>query len=178
LDFLKLIDLLQDLRQPIDNAGETTLTPDEASKIRELGWTARAGCTWRAPLIPWMYLAPYPWLHALAAETDPLTRSIPWHMRRAVFFRVPHVTDSLGKLDYRILKLLDKAPGHALSRTALQRRLWRVPGTIFNHAVDRLISADRIAIHAGLLYPCSRCEFDLRQEIASRPRRPVPVYTS
>jgi hypothetical protein len=50
-DYFILVDVLVNLRQPLDQAGETILTPDEAAQIRACGVEARAG-QWRCPRLP------------------------------------------------------------------------------------------------------------------------------
>src|SRR5262249_61186172 len=47
------------------------------------------------------------------------------------------------------------------------------PASVFNHALDRLTTTDRITLHDGLLHPFSRHQFDLRRELAARPKLPV-----
>jgi hypothetical protein len=57
-DYPALVDILLNLCQPLDSAGETILTSDEAAKIRACGVEARAG-KWYCPLLPRSVVGPY-----------------------------------------------------------------------------------------------------------------------
>jgi hypothetical protein len=175
-DYAELANLLNTFMPP-NNLGEFSISGEEAASLRKLGWSARGPGIWRAPTLPWEAVSLFRTLWLLADHIDPASRPCPWNPRRAAFVGVYSTADSLGQLDHRILKLLDKAPGHVLSRTHLQRRLWRIPATIFHHALDRLIAQDRITVYDGLLYPFSRQQCELHREMAARPRHPVPLST-
>src|SRR5215469_9197951 len=105
-DYAGLVDILIDL-QPPDNVGEITITPEEATRIRDACWSARAGA-WRAPLIPWLFIAPNRSLWILDDAIDPASRSVPWSPERAVYRRLGPV-DPLSALDHQLLGLLRSA---------------------------------------------------------------------
>jgi len=69
-DFSTLVDVLIDLRQIPDAAGETVLDSREAARIRSCGFVARKGL-WRCPLIPPEFLLPGLWHLAPISTRQP-----------------------------------------------------------------------------------------------------------
>ena len=65
-DYSNLVRLLPVLRRLPDATGETTLTPEEAAKIRSLGFTAESG-RWQCPPLPPQLTRDNPLLEPLSA---------------------------------------------------------------------------------------------------------------
>src|SRR5262245_61622626 len=86
-DYPTLVDVLADLRQIPDWAGETVLDSNEAARIRACGLTARKGL-WRCPLLPAEFLGRYPPLWHLSDDIDPGMRPVVWHPKRARFRQI------------------------------------------------------------------------------------------
>jgi hypothetical protein len=103
-------------------------------------------------------------------------RPVPWRKRRAAIRHIAPVEVLVG-FDQRLIARLQNAPGHCLPRSALKRTYWRPGASHVDYTIDRLIAADFITSHAGLLYPFSRAAFTAWPEAQKRPRRPVPVST-
>jgi hypothetical protein len=149
-DYESLADVLINL-QPPDNAGEILINPDEAAAIRRTGWSARPG-VWRAPLVPWQYIAPYRWLWHLDAGIHPAERAIPWRAHRSTF---RHISVGVSKDEIRILRTLRKAPNGRLTREALLCAVaWRIPAAMADAMLARLASEKYITISAdGYISP-------------------------
>jgi hypothetical protein len=174
-DYPALVDVLLNLRQPPDQAGETTLTRDEAAKIRACGVEACAG-RWYCPRLPHSVVGPLRALRHLSADIDLSMRPVPWREKRAA---IRHVTpiDSPSKFDRRLIRRLQNAPGQCLPRSALKRTHWRRGAQFVQRTIDHLRALDRISEHQGLLYPFSKAELEERLEAQKRPRRLVPIST-
>jgi hypothetical protein len=146
-DYDELASFLNNFLSPPDNFGEISINADEALQLRRLGWSARAG-TWRAPLIPWQFIAPYRSLWILDDAIDPASRSVPWHPKRAVFHRLGPV-DPLSTLDHRLLGLLRSVPDGGLTRRQLQQRVSRRISTrLLDYRLSQLHEEGFIAITA------------------------------
>jgi hypothetical protein len=151
-DYSALVEVLLDLRQLPDWAGETVLDSSEAARIRACGITARAGL-WRCPLVPWEFLGRYPTLWHLSDDIDPATRPVVWHQKRAKFRQIASI-DPLSKHERQLLRLLSNAPGGRLTRRQLRHRLsWRISARLLDHMLDRLRAQDCIAVTDGWIYP-------------------------
>ena len=174
-DYRTLIDVLLNLRQPLDLAAETILTSDEAAQIRACGVEARKG-KWYCPALPRSFVGSYWRLRFLCDDIEPEMRLFPWREKRAAIRFV--AIDPLGKFDLRLIRLLQKAPGQCLSRGALKRTLWRSGARFVDYTIDRLLAEGHITEHAGSIYPFSKAEFNARMEAQKRPRRLVPVSTT
>jgi hypothetical protein len=173
-NYSALVDVLLNLRQPLDCAGETILTSDEAAKIRACGIEARAG-KWYCPPLPANVVGTVWRLSHLSEEIDPATRPVPWREKRAAIRRV--AIDPLTMFDRRLIRRLQNAPGQRLDRRALKRTYWRRAAWFVDRTIDRLLTTDYITEYGGFLYPYSRAAFHALLEAQSRPRRPVPVST-
>jgi hypothetical protein len=175
-DYARLIEILMSLRQSLDlESGETILTTDEATRIRDCGLAARAG-RWRGPLLPDDLVWFLPVLHALSDAIGPeLGRGSRWHPRRAAVLPIIPSLDPLSKFDRRLIRQLQNAPGQSLPRSALKRTYWRRRAWLVDHTIDRLLAADHFTEHDGLFYPFSRAGFKAWREAQARPRRLVPV---
>jgi hypothetical protein len=128
---------------------ETKLDSREAAKIRACEFEARAGWKrpWRCPLLPDRLLWEYPALQHMsdAIERLWLPRYGGWNPKRARPIQIAP-RDPVSKLDQRFLRILRSGP---LAKRELQRRLWRIPATIFNAALLRLIAEGWIIEHLG-----------------------------
>jgi hypothetical protein len=167
-----LVDVLLNLRQPIDQAGETILTSEEAARIRACGIEARAG-KWYCPPLPASVVGTVWGLSYLSEEIDAATRPVTWCEKRAAIRRVS--IDPLTKFDRRVIRRLQSAPGQRLDRRALKRTYWRRGARFVDRTIDRLLTTDHITEHGGFLYPYSRAVFRALLEAQKRPRRPVPI---
>ena len=139
-DFSTLVDVLLDLRQIPDAAGETVLDSVEAARIRVCGFVARKGL-WRCPLIPPEFLLPGLW--HLAADIDPATRPVVWHPKRAQLRKLLPI-DPLDKFARFLIRRLEKAPGQRLDRRELKRTFWRRGARFVDFTIDRLLAEDHI----------------------------------
>ena len=175
-DYRTLIDVLLNLRQPLDLAAETILTSDEAARIRACGVEARKG-KWYCPALPRSFVGSYWRLYFLCDDIEPEMRPFPWREKRAAIRSVAPA-DPLGKFDRRLIRLLRKAPGQRRDRHALKRTLWRSGARFVDYTIDRLLARGHITEHAGSIYPFSKAEFNARMEAQKRPRRLVPVSTT
>jgi hypothetical protein len=173
-DHPALVDVLLNLGQPLDRAGETVLTSEEAAKIRACGIEARAG-EWYCPALPHSVVGTLWALRYLSAEIDPAMRPVPWREKRAAICHVS--VDPLSRFDRRVIRRLPKARGQRLDRRALKRTYWRRGAWFVDRTIDRLIAGDHITDQDGFLYPYSRAAFHALLEAQKRPRRPVPVST-
>jgi hypothetical protein len=155
-DYDGLASFLNDFLSPPDAFGEISINADEAQQLRRLGWSARAGA-WRAPLIPWEFIAPYRSLWILDDAIDPASRSVPWRPKRAVFHRLEPV-DPLSTLDHRLLGLLRSAPHGRLTRRHLQQRVSRdIPTRLLDYRLSQLQEEGFIAITAdGWVCPLNK----------------------
>jgi len=177
-----LIEVFRDYGPIPDHRGEIrSLSRDAAALIRSCGYAARAGQTWRCPLLPDEHVRGYPFFEHLS-DGDWIARQwgfgpFDWHPERAAPLPVPRQMDQLGKFDRRIIQRLQNAPGQRLDRRALKRTYWRRGAWFVDRTIDRLLTTDHITEHGGSLYPYSRAAFHARLEAQSRPRRPVPVST-
>ena len=73
---------------------------------------------------------------------------------------------------------LKRAPDQRMRKADLQRKLWRIPASMFHPILDRLVAGDRITIEDDWIYPISRAEFEAKQrEARERERRPRLLYT-
>ncbi len=151
-EYQRLIEVLMTLRCRPDRMGETTLNKQEAATIRASGFEARAGWKppWRCPLLPHALVWPYPALWHLSDEADRLwqPRHLGWARTRARPIQQIAPMDPLSKLDQRFLRILRAGP---LRRREMQRRLWRIPATIFNAALSRLVGEGWIKVRDGRL---------------------------
>jgi hypothetical protein len=170
-----LVDVLLNLRQPLDRAGETILTYDEAAEIRACGIEARAG-QWCCPPLPASVVGTIWMLSHLSDDIDPTTRPVPWREKRAGVRHVPPL-DPLSRFDRRLIERLQNAPGQRLDRRALKRTYWRRGAWFVDRTIDRLLTTDYITEYGGSLYPYSRAAFRAVLEARMRPPRPVPVST-
>jgi hypothetical protein len=168
-----LVDVLLNLRQPLDWAGETVLTSEEAAKIGACGVEARAG-KWYCPTLPHSIVGTLWALRHLSDEIDPATRPVPWREKRAAIHRVS--IDPLSKFDRRVIRRLQKARGQRLDRRALKRTYWRRGAWFVDRTID-LLTTDYITEYGGFLYPYSRAALHALLEARTRPCRPVPVST-
>jgi hypothetical protein len=152
-DFASLVDILIVLAPP-DAAGEINITSEEASRIRDVGWFARKG-VWRAPLIPWRFIAPFPNLWVLDDQTDPDSRPACWRPKRTAFIRPETSPDDASKRERQLLRLLQR--NGRLSRTQLQQRVsYLISTPILDFLLERLLARERIAISDdGWIYPAS-----------------------
>ena len=173
-DFSTLVDVLLDLRQIPDWAGEIILDSGEAAKIRSCGLVARKGL-WRCPLIPPEFLLPV--LAHLASDIDPATRPVVWHPKRAEFRQISTI-DPLSKRENQLIRLIRKAPDGRLTRRQLQQRVSRRIWTrLLDHMLKHLAGQDYITVTPeGWIYPFGRAEFEAREQQAREPRRPTPLY--
>jgi hypothetical protein len=174
-DYPALIDALLNLCTPLDCAGETILTPDEAAQIRACGIEARAG-KWYCPALPASIVGTVWMLSHLSDDIDPATRPIPWREKRAAIRHVSPIV-RLSKFERRLIERLENAPGQCLDRRALKRTYWRRGAWFVHRTIELLLIADHITEYGGFLHPYSRAEFKALLEAQSRPRRPVPVST-
>jgi hypothetical protein len=144
-DYFILVDVLVNLRQPLDQAGETILTPDEAAQIRACGVEARAG-QWRCPRLPKSVVGTLWALSHLAEDDEPATRPVPWREKRAA---IRHVSiDPLGKADRQFLGRLRLRP---LAKRWLQQTISRdCPARMFNHMRKQFARQDYLVLHKGL----------------------------
>jgi hypothetical protein len=172
-DYLRLIDVLWNLSQPLDMAGETILTSDEAAKIRACGIEARKG-RWYCPALPRSVVGSIWKLCHLADDIDPYDRPVPWREKRAAIRSIAPI-DPLGKLDRRVLRLLHSAPGKRLSRGSIKRTLWRSGPRSVDFTIERLLASDHITEYVGMLYTLSKARLRAQTEAQSRPRRLVPI---
>jgi hypothetical protein len=170
-----LIDVLLNLRQPLDQAGETVLTPEEAAQLRACRVEARPG-RWFCPTLPRSVVGPYRRLAFLCDDMDPYARPVPWREKRAGVRHVPPL-DPLSRFDRRLIERLQNAPGQRLDRRALKRTYWRRGAWFVDRTIELLLIADHITEYGGFLHPYSRAEFKALLEAQKRPRRPVPVST-
>lgn len=146
-----LVDVLLNLTQPIDLAGETILTPDEAAQIRACGVDARAGW-WRCPRLP-MSVAGTLWrLRHLCDDTNPEARPAPATRNDSWIAALP-------KYDRRLVRRLQKAPGQHLDRRALKRALG-LPAWFVDYTIGRMIVEDCITEHCGEFYPLSKAALE------------------
>jgi hypothetical protein len=173
-DFSSLVDVLLDLHQIPDWAGETVLDSVEAARIRSCGFAARKGL-WRCPLVPPEFLLPGLW--HLAADIDPSTRPVVWHPKRAKTQQISAI-DSLSNRERQLVRLIRNAPAGRLTRRQLQQRVSRRIWTrLLDHMLHRLRAQDYITITPeGWIYPFGRAEFDALERQASEPRHPKPLY--
>lgn len=167
-DYLGLIDVLLNLRQPLDLTGETILTSDDAAQIRACGVEARAG-KWYCPPLPASVVGTVWRLSYLSDEIDPATRPVPWREKRAAICHVS--VDPLSKFERLLIRRLQNAP----DRRALRRKYRSYGVRLVDFTIDRLIAGDYITEHGGMLYPLSKAALSARFEAESHPRRPVPV---
>jgi hypothetical protein len=176
-DYSALVDILLDLRQIPDWAGETVLDSTEAARIRTCGFTARAGL-WRCPPMPWQFLGRYPTLWHLSDDIDSATRPVVWHQKRATFREISPI-DPLSKHERQLLRLLSNAPGGRLTRRQLQQRVSRKVWTaLLDYLLERLLAEDYITTTAeGWIYPFGRAQFEALEQQA-RQRCPKPLYAS
>ena len=177
-----LIEIFRDYGLIPDDRGEIqSLSPSAAELIRSCGYSARAGQTWRCPLLPDEHVRGYP-MFAHLSDGDWIARQwghgpFDWHPKRAALRPIPRQLDPLSSFDRRVIRRLQNAPGQRLDRRALKRTYWRRGAWFVDRTIDRLIAEDRITEHSGSLYPYSRAAFQALLEAQSRPRRPVPVST-
>lgn len=82
-DYTSLVKLLPVLRRLPDATGETTVTPEEAAKIRSFGFTAASG-KWKCPPLPPQLTRDNPLLEPLSAG---------WN-DRSVFPAIPRIEGS------------------------------------------------------------------------------------
>lgn len=137
-DYAALIAVLMTLRRIPDPAlGETTLNRSEAKRIRGCGFEARAGGTWRCPLLPDQLVRGNPLLEPLAAGYDQFFRSLKWNPERARPLH-PVLPSSFTKIEEAILRVLRRAPDCRLAKRTLQQRLWRLPAKFLNHMIQSL----------------------------------------
>ena len=176
-DFEVLVDILWNLRQPLDQAGETILTSEEATAIRACGIEARKG-RWCCPPLPSSIVGPNWKLSHLADDIEPAMRPVPWREKRAAIRSIASI-DPLTKSERRLIRLLQKATGNCLDRRTLKRALWRHGARYVDFTIDRLLTTDYITEYAGLLYPLSRDSLQALIEARSKAqsRRPILVST-
>lgn len=186
-DYPALVEVLLNLHQLPDWAGETTLTSTEAAKIRACGLTARAGRPWRCPLLPREYAGRYPALRHLCDDIDPAMRPVVWHPKRAPVIPPVAPIEPLSKIDRRFLALVHKAPERRIRKYVLQRKLWRFQARFFNHTLSRLIAAGWLALQGRWLYTAQpaavrddRAVVRPRRRVSNRqaPPRPILIYTT
>jgi hypothetical protein len=159
-----------------DGMGELIPCAQEAAAIRRCGFDARPGRLFRCPALPDELVGGSPLLGHLS-DVDPGSRFAAWHPKRASALGTAHL-DPLSKTDRLFLATLERAPDQRLQRTELQRKLWRIPASMFHTILDRLIAEDRITPGDDWLYPLSRAEFEAKQrEIRERERRPRLLST-
>jgi hypothetical protein len=178
-----LIEIFRDHGLIPDDRGEIqSLSASAAKLIRSCGYAARAGQTWRCPLVPDEHVRGYPMFEHLS-DGGWIARqwglgTFDWHPKRAALLPIPHpAVDTLGNFDRRLIRRLRKAPGHRLDRRALKRTYWRRGAWFVDRAIDLLIAGDHIIVYGGLLYPFGKAAFKALLEAQSRPRRPLPVST-
>jgi hypothetical protein len=176
-DYPRLIEVLTNLRQCLDpQSGETILTASEAAKIRACGFAARA-TVWRCPLLPDDLVWYLPILSELSDRIGPeLRRGTRWHPKRAAIC-ITKPIGPLGKLDRRLILLIEKARHQRLDRRTLKRILWRRGARVIDFALDRLLSEDHITEQGGFLFPFSKAEFKASIDEQRRPRGLAPVST-
>jgi hypothetical protein len=140
-----LVDVLLNLRQPLDLAGETILTSDEAAQIRACGVEASPG-RWRCPRLPKSVVGTLWKLSHLAEDDGPATYP---GSRRTKRGAVRHVSiDPLDKADRQFLGRLRLRP---LVRRLLQQTLGRdYPARTFNHKRKQLARQGYLVLHKGL----------------------------
>lgn len=177
-----LIEAFRGPVRPPDGLGEIhNLSDAEARAIRACGYKARGGRygrVWYCPPLPDELV----WNTEFAHLSDLVSRSFgyrpwEWHPKRAEFRPIAPI-DPLSKEENRIIRLLQNAPDHRLTRRDLQHYLSRkISTTILDHMLDRLTAIDRIAKdHVGWIYPCGRAELEsIRRR--ERERRLTPTYS-
>jgi hypothetical protein len=145
-DWPALVDILLNLIQPPDGAGQTFLTFDESARICACGIEASPGW-WRCPGLP-MSVAGTVWrLSHLAVDDELATQLVTSRMKRAAVRSCTPI-DPLNKFDRRFLLRLRRGP---LPKRLLQQTLGRdYPARMFNHNCKRLAKEGYLALHDGL----------------------------
>jgi hypothetical protein len=160
-----------------DGMGELIPCAQEAAAIRRCGFDARPGRLFRCPALPDELVGGSPLLGHLSDALDSASRFAPWHSKRAGALGTAHL-DPLSRTDRLFLAALERAPDQRLGKTDLQRKLWRIPASMFHTILDRLAAEDRITIEGDWLYLLSHAEFEAKQrEARERERRPRLLYT-
>jgi hypothetical protein len=136
-----LINVIASLRSLPDHLGETRIDRKESARIRACGFTARAGL-WRCPALPDEQI----WWGTLWHLSDKIHHQYGntrqgkdgyWHRNRSRPVSIAPI-DPLSKFDRRFLNLLQRRG--PMRRREMQRRLWRIPASIFNPVLSRLIA--------------------------------------
>jgi len=176
---LALIEIFRDCGQvptPDDRGEIRNPSPEVAALLRSCGYAARAGETWRCPLLPdehvrgyWMFehLSDAPWINWRQWGDGPYD----WHPKRAKLLPAPAPKDALSSFEQRVIGSLQEAPDQHLDRGALKRKYWRRSAQIVDHAIDLLIAGDHVSEHDGLLYPLGKAALAERL----RPRTPAEI---
>lgn len=141
---LALIEVFRDYGLIPDDRGEIPhLSREAAALIRSCGYPARAGQTFRCPLLPDEAVRGYPMFEHLS-NADWIVRRwgrgpYDWHPKRAQLIPIRQIRpkEPISKTERRFLELIAKRP---LSRRRLQQKLWDVPASMFNHILDNLIA--------------------------------------
>ena len=173
-NYSALVDVLLELHQVPDGAGETILDSREAARIRSCGFAARKGL-WRCPPIPPEFLVPV--LGHLASDIDPATRPVVWHPKRAACRQISRI-DPLSNREHQLIRLIRSAPDGRLTRRQLQQRVSRRISTrLLDHMLLRLRAQDYISVTSeGWIYPFGRAEFESFEQQAREPHRPTRLY--
>lgn len=162
-----------------DGMGEIfKLSREDAGAIRACGYTARAGrwgSVWRCPPLPDELVRGTHFFYL----SDAVFRRFgygpgEWRPKRASFHAIAPI-DPLTRDERRIIGLLQRAPGHRLTRRQLQQRLSRRIPTWY---LDRMLAnpslLGRTTTDGGWIYPFSRAELEVVRR-RERDRRLTPV---
>jgi hypothetical protein len=160
-DYKALVDVLARLFQIPDGLGETILLPEEAAAIRKCGFKARAGCTWRCPVLPDELVRLNPLLRHLSDAIHPLNRPAGWKPKRAAEAPYNSPGYAITKYENRLYKTLFKAPGQCLRKRELQHRNWRMHARFFNCVLGGLIQRGSFTVFNGWIYPYNHETFGL-----------------
>ena len=156
-DYPALIEILTNLYRVPDGLGETILTREGAAAIRKCGFAARAGTTWRCPVLPDALVSWNPLLCHLSDAIDPLSRPGTWHPKRAPS-RLIRQFRPMYQIELKIVSHLRKEP-YRLTKRQLQQKMWRYPAKFFNRTLARLVADDAITEYRGYFFPYSRAIF-------------------
>jgi hypothetical protein len=150
-----------------DDRGEIRhLSPSHAALIRSCGYPARAGQTWRCPLLPDELVRGYPFFEHLTNAERWSRRwgrgPFDWHLKRAALRAIAPL-DPISGHEQSILKLLAKQPGQRPTRRQIQQRVSRrFPTRYLDCMLGRLLALDRITVEGDGIYPFGRAELEAR----------------
>ncbi len=156
-DYAALVDVLTRLYQIPDGLGETVLRPEEAAAIRKCGFAARAGTTWRCPVLPDELVSWNPLLRHLSDAINVHNRPAGWKQKRAPS-RLIRQFHPISTIERKILAKLGKAP-YYMSKRRLQQKMWRYPARFFNRTISRMIADNTITMWRDYIFPYSREAF-------------------